>query len=155
MRSAKPKRARQSWEAILAVEGAKDCCFVFSPRKERSVASIQGLVCRTSNGPKQQGPPAWIDRYQWSSASECISLAGSPIHVNTGHSLGLTPLHGFGSSLGYNTFIIFQGCIRQSRPDRSPSRIALRRRPNLITYRRGSSHDTPRACRSCILRRIH
>lgn len=55
MRSAKLKRTRQSLEAMLAVGGVEIVVLFSSPRhpeKERSVASIQGRACRTSDGPK-------------------------------------------------------------------------------------------------------
>lgn len=71
---------------------------------EEAVSGVKKVVfAETSNGPKQQGPPAWIDRYQRISVH---FPDGRPTHVGSCLSLGLTPLNVLGSSLGYKARFI-------------------------------------------------
>src|SRR5690242_10097596 len=46
-----------------AAEGEKRFVLFMTPRRSGQ-GSVESWRARPSNGPKQRGPPAWIDRYQ-------------------------------------------------------------------------------------------
>lgn len=93
MRSAKLKRARQSLETILAVEGAKSVVLFSSPDiQKRSGQWHQFKVELAEHLTAQStaGSTSWVGRYQSSSASMnsiVILCRCSPIHVTRNHSL--------------------------------------------------------------------
>lgn len=164
MRSAKLKRARQSLEAMLAVEGGEIVVLFWSPdiqkrSGQRHQFKVELAERLTAQG--TAGSTSWTGRCQSSSASMnsiAILWRCSPIHVTRNHSLTASWARPrLRSPLGCNTLLFFYVTTSGPAERAHLSASRLGHAPtSLRTAGFGArQHDTPRARRSCILRRIH
>lgn len=143
---------------------SKDCCYVLKsryPEKERSVASIQGRACRTSNGPKH----CRVHLVDWQVPvvqrmhefdRDSLSLQPYPRHTQSfaDNLLGVPAYDLRWGVTRYYSFMLHTSGPAE-RAHLSVSRLGYAP-TSLRTAGFGArQHDTPRARRSCILRRIH